>query len=117
MAANLFLNALFWFFAIVGVFSLLSDLFGLFVTIGKEKNEPCVVLTVKDQQETVEGLIRSIVWQNLHTNNGGRVPKIIVVDLGSRDNTPAILEKISQDYDFVQITDKEGYIELIQKMV
>lgn len=117
MTTNLFLNALFWFFAIVGVFSLLSDLFGLFVSIGKERNEPCVVLTVKDQQETVEGLIRSIVWQNLHASNGGRVPKIVVVDLGSSDNTPYILEKIAQDYDFVQITDKEGYIELIKKMV
>lgn len=116
MGANLFLNALFWFFAIVGVFSLISDFAGFVVTLRKEKNEPYVVLTVKDQQENVEGLIRGVVWQNLHTKNGGRVPKIIVVDLGSTDNTPDILKKLAGDYDFVQITDKEGYIKLIREM-
>lgn len=43
-------------------------------------------------------------------------PKIIVVDLGSTDNTPDILKKLAGDYDFVQITDKEGYIKFIREM-
>lgn len=116
MSANIFLNALFWFFSIVGVFSLISDFTGFLVSLGKEKNEPCIVLTVKNQQESVEGLIRSIVWQNLHAKNGGRVPKIIVVDLGSSDNTPDILNRIASDYDFIHVTDKEGYVSLIRSM-
>ncbi len=117
MHTAIWIEAIFWFFAIVGVFSLITDFTGFFTALKKEKNEPYVVLTVKDQQECVEGMIRSIVWQNLHAKNGGRVPKIIVVDLGSSDGTPQILQKIANDYNFVEITDKEGYIARIKELV
>lgn len=117
MNAAVWIDALFWFFAIVGAFSLITDFTGFFTALRREENEPCVVLTVKDQQDSVEGQLRSIVWQNLHAQNGGRVPKIVVVDLGSSDATPQILQKIAKDYDFIEVTDREGYIKRIKELV
>ena len=118
MTGNIFTDALFWFFAISGMFSILSDIAGFFYSLakGKTNTEQCIVLTVKNNQDNIEALLRSIVWQNLHKNNGGSVPDIIVVDLGSDDDTQKILERICSDYNFVHVTDREGYIELIRKM-
>ena len=117
MITNIFLNALFWFFAVVGAISIAENIISWILNRGKKKNDMCVVLTVKNQQDTVEGLLRSIVWQNLHSDNGGNVPQIVVIDLGSNDDTPKILKRIAADYKFVHITDKEGYLVWIKKMV
>lgn len=117
MVENIFLNALFWFLAVVGVISIVEGIVGWFLNRGNKNGDMYVVLTVKNQQETIEGLLRGIVWQNLHCENGGHVPQIVVIDLGSNDDTPNILKRIADDYKFVHITDKEGYLSWIKKMV
>jgi len=118
MSGNVFLDALFWFFAINGIFSILIDIISFFYSrINTDATaERCIVLPVKNSQNDIEALLRSVVWQNLHNKNGGSVPDIFVVDLGSDDETPKILERICKDYDFIHVTDKEGYIDLIRKM-
>ncbi len=118
MSGNIFLDALFWFFAINGIFSILIDVISFFCSHAKTNAaaKQCIVLPVKNSQSDVEALLRSIVWQNLHNKNGGCVPDIFVVDLGSDDETPKILERICKDYDFIHVTDKEGYIDLIRKL-
>ncbi len=118
MSGNIFSDALFWFFAINGIFSILIDIISFFCSrINSDTAaEQCIVLTVKNNQNDIEALLRSVVWQNLHKKNGGHVPDIFVVDLGSDDETPEILRRICQGYDFIHVTDKEGYIDLIRKM-
>lgn len=117
MTGNVFLDALFWFFAIVGMVSIAEELLHFFLYTRKSEKSACVIVTVKNQQDSVEGMIRGIVWQNLHNNNGGQVPQIVVVDLGSEDDTPEILNRIAANYSFVQVTDKEGYLDTIKKLV
>ena len=116
MNVNVFTQALFWFFAITGMFSLIVDSVNFFCSSLNQREKARVVLTVKNRQDSVESQIRSIVWQYLHKNSIAGVPEIIVVDLGSTDDTPKILERIANDYSFVHITDKDGYIKLIREM-
>jgi len=118
MSGNIFLDALFWFFAINGIFSILIDIISFFYSRANTATaaEQCIILPVKNNQNDIEALLRSVVWQNLHNKNGGCVPDIFVVDLGSNDETPEILKRICDDYDFIHVTDKEGYIDLIRKM-
>ena len=117
MTGNPFLDALCWFLIVVGAINILQEIWRWLCGTGKKNDDMYVVLTVKNQQDAVEGMIRSIVWQNLHSKNGGSVPQIVVVDLGSEDETLNILKRIANDYKFVHITDKEGYLNWIKKMV
>ncbi len=117
MTGSIFFDALFWFFVIVGILSLIQNVWGWVCGIGKKNDDMYVVLTVKNQQDSVESMIRSIVWQNLHAQNGGVIPQIVVVDLGSEDETPNILKRLANDYKFVHITDKEGYLSWIKRMI
>ena len=117
MTGNIFLDALFWFLVAVGLLSIFQSLWHWISGAGRKNDDMYVVLTVKNQQDTVEGMIRSIVWQNLHSQNGGSVPQIVVVDLGSHDETPNILKRLAEDFKFIHITDKQGYMDWIKKMV
>ena len=117
MFGNVFIEALLYFFVCVGIIRLSADIWNFFVHKAKSPDDMYVVLTVKNQQDTVEGMIRSIVWQNLQCKNGGVVPQVVVVNLDSADDTPIILERLSQTYDFIHVMDKAGYMDWIKKMV
>lgn len=117
MTGNIFLDALFWFFVAVGILSIIQSMVHWITGARRKNDDMYVVLTVKNQQDTVEAMIRSIVWQNLHNKNGGAIPQIVVVDLGSQDETSSILKRLSEDFQFIHITDKQGYMDWIKKMV
>lgn len=60
------------------------------------------VLVVQDCQDSVEGLIRAIGWEDVRDD-------LIVVDLGSTDDTPKILEKLERELDFLWVMNPEEY--------
>lgn len=62
------------------------------------------VLVLQDCQDSVEGLVRAIGWED------GR-DDLIVVDLGSTDDTPRILEKLERELDFLWVMTPEEYRE------
>lgn len=68
-----------------------------------------VILRVRNQEEQLEGIIRSIIWKNLNMTNGGYVPNIVIVDMGSQDCTRLIGERLSEDYSFIYYTTNEDY--------
>jgi hypothetical protein len=53
-------------------------------------------LTVADRAESVEGLVRAIL--SLLAAYGGPGAELVVVDAGSRDDTPAILSRLAGEY-------------------
>jgi glycosyltransferase involved in cell wall biosynthesis len=83
----------------------------------EKEDDMYIIITVKNLQDKIEGIIRSIVWKNLNNSQGGRVPKILVVDLGSDDETPKILEKLCNEYDFIIATDKNEYAKFVEEMI
>ena len=75
------------------------------------ENDAVIVVKVRNQEDNIEGIIRSIVWKSI--DNGRIIPEILVVDLDSTDDTPDILERLSVRYDFIKVTDKQGYIDYL----
>lgn len=61
-----------------------------------------LVLVVKDQEDAVEGIVRTIMEREGLTRiiPGGRLK---VVDLGSRDQTVDILERLKDEYEIIDI--------------
>ena len=105
-------NSAVCFFAIFGLIQMLKHIISMIIG---DKNDFLIVITVKNQQDSIEGTIRSIAWKSLNRLGHSCVPTILVVDLESTDDTPKILERLSNDYDFIKVTNRQGYIDLLTK--
>ncbi len=62
-----------------------------------------IVLITKNNEKTIEGIIRSTIKELEGMKFHHPIPQIFVYDLASEDDTPYILRKLSAEYDFVQI--------------
>ncbi len=105
---TIIIRSAFCFFAIYGVIQIVLNIYREFHNIFIKSSEAKIIVTVKNAQDTIEGIIRALVWKSLNNKQGGIVPKIIIADLGSNDETPKILEKLCVEYNFIEITDSEG---------
>ena len=83
----------------------------------KRNDDVYIIITVKNQQETIEGIIRSVVWKSLNNSNGGIVPNILVVDMGSTDETLNILKRLNIEYNFIEVTDSKNYAKMLEKII
>ena len=104
------------FFALYGFAQMAMRLSDYFRTCDESGHSVTTVLTVKNQQDNVEGLVRGAVWSTLGRTGGRRVGDVIVVDLGSDDDTLRILNRLAEEYEFLHIMDRQTYIQSIQKM-
>ena len=62
-----------------------------------------VIIAVKNQEEKIEGFLRSILFKILYGRED-YLKNIIVADLNSSDNTKEIAKKLSKDYDILKVT-------------
>lgn len=60
-----------------------------------------IIIKVKDCSRDIEGVIRSLVWRSLRVGAGGFIPYIFVVDMGCKDDTMEIVERLSREYSFL----------------
>jgi len=61
-----------------------------------------LVLMVKDQQETIEGIVRCVFSGDFLRKtlpNG----KFIILDMGSDDETPEILKRLKDIYEYLEV--------------
>ncbi len=68
----------------------------------KKALPPYIILTSKNSQDTIEGIIRTHIGM-LSKFGTANFMEIIVLDLGSDDQTLTILSKLSRRYPFVRI--------------
>ncbi|OQB14317.1 MAG: hypothetical protein BWY15_01172 [Firmicutes bacterium ADurb.Bin193] len=109
---SVFFSAVVCFFAIFGVIQLAKNIYNEFI---KSHNDFFIVISVKNQQDYIEDIIRTTVWKSLNRLGGREVPQIYVVDFGSTDDTLLILKRICENYDFVTVMSREEYIALMEK--
>lgn len=69
----------------------------------KKTLPPYIILTAKNSQDSIEGIIRTYI-SVLKKCGPSDFTEIIVLDMGSDDQTLTILNKLSKNYPFVKIT-------------
>ena len=100
-------------FMLFNVFVYILALYGaVYLIIGfadsirkKLKNESKGVkflLLIKDQEDCIEGIIRSISIENFFTDVISQ-DRFTVLDMGSSDDTLKILEKLKGDYQYLNV--------------
>lgn len=60
------------------------------------------ILLVKNQEDSIEGIIRGLFFQNLFRDII-TLDRFTVVDMGSADDTLKILEKLKRDYQYLNV--------------
>ncbi len=74
------------------------------------------VLTVRNMEESIECIVRSVVWktQNYKEKDNLYPQELIILDLDSTDNTLLILNSLAKEYPFIHPMTKTNYISYIE---
>ena len=98
---------------IYAVIDILRNIIFCFAGIDKyTDNNAFIAIKVKNNDDELEGVVRRIIWHELKLTNGGYVPTILIVDMGSTDDTRKIALKLCDDYDFIYYTTEDEYIKI-----
>lgn len=104
------IKTLLTFFSVYGIFHFVKDIYTEFVAKNNfASNDIAVVIKVMNAAESLESTVRTIILKCLTNSYGGYIPDIIIVDMGSDDDTEMISKRLSDDYSFVYYTTYELY--------
>ena len=90
------INIILWILAIFGIIQLFIQSISLRNYQNSTNENTYFILTVLNQEATVEDLIKSVMWSI-------PINCLKVIDLGSKDNTLMIVEKMQKDYNCIEI--------------
>ncbi len=97
-----FINTAIWTFAFYGFFEFLKNIIYV-CTYTKCKTDGInVIVTVKNQEDKIEGLLRTIIFKILYGKDD-IIKNIIVADLKSDDKTKEIVQKLSIDNEMIKV--------------
>lgn len=102
-----------WTFAIYGFIEVLKTIYFSFAHTRSEGIY--LILAVKNQEEKIEGFLRSILFRFIYGKEEN-IDNIIVTDLGSTDDTLEILNKIKKDYEIIEVLNWKECKEVIEKI-
>ena len=97
------LSTCFWTLAIYGLFEIIKNIIYISTYTKFKSDGIYVIIAVKNQEEKIEGFLRSILFKILYGKEEF-IKDIIVTDLNSTDNTKEIVKKMSTDYECVKVT-------------
>ena len=100
---NFIINSLLWTFALYGLFELIKQIIYMCTYTNLKEDGIYVIIAAKNQEEKIEGFLRSILFKILYGKEEF-IKDIIVTDLNSTDNTKEIVKKMSTDYECVKVT-------------
>lgn len=96
------LNTIFWTLAIYGLYEIIKNIIYITTYTKMKADGIYVIIAVKNQEEKIEGFLRSILFKILYGKEDN-LKNIIVADLESEDNTKEIVKKLSNDYDVLKV--------------
>lgn len=109
------LNTIFWTLALYGLFEIVKNIIYLSTYTKMKSDGIYLIIAVKNQEEKIEGFLRSIIFKILYGKEDW-INNIIVADLKSDDNTKEIAKKISSDYECLNVTTWKECKEIIDSV-
>lgn len=108
-------NAFLWTLAFYGLFEIIRTIIFFFTYSSKKGDGIYLILAVKNQENSIEGFLRSVLFKILYGKENS-IKEIIVTDLNSVDNTKGILQKMAVDYDCVKFVSGKECIEILEEL-
>ena len=113
-----FIVCIIFVFAYIFYKAVILEIKGDFKGVEEKIKPPYAVLSVKNSEDCIEGIVRSIARQiQAQTAPGYKcINDLVVIDLGSNDNTLVILNKLCSEYDFLHTVSKKQYLESVSRL-
>jgi hypothetical protein len=93
-----------WVFTLYGFYCLLMRVFtGLNLIRQKKKGVYTLIVSAKNQEEAIEGVVRGFILKSGMDSTEEKLLQIVLLDLGSGDKTPEIMESLGRDYSVVKL--------------
>ena len=109
------INGIIWTLALYGLIEIIKTIYYVCICTNLESKGIYFIIAVKNEEEKIEGFMRSILFRMLYGKEE-YIKNIIVADLGSTDKTKDILEKLQLDYKFINLVDWKTCKELIENI-
>ena len=109
------LSFILWTLALYGLFEIIKNIIYIFTYTNLKADGIYLIVAVKNQEEKIEGFLRSILFRFLYGKEE-YIKDIIVADLDSKDGTSEILNKIEKDYECVKVTNWRECKEVIDNI-
>lgn len=99
---NFILSTIFWTLAFYGLFELVKNIIYICTYTKLKSDGIYVIIAVKNQENKIEGFLRSILFKILYGREE-ELKNVIVADLESKDDTKTIAKKLSKDYECLKV--------------
>ena len=96
------LSTIFWTLAFYGLFELVKNIIYICTYTKLKSDGIYVIIAVKNQEDKIEGFLRSILFKILYGREE-ELKNVIVADLKSKDDTKTIAKKLSKDYECLKV--------------
>ena len=108
-------NAVIWVLALYGLIEIIKTIYYICTCTNIESDGIYFIIAVKNQEEKLEGFMRSILFRILYGKEDN-VKNVIITDLGSSDKTKEIAKKLESDYSIINVMDWKNCKDLIDNM-
>lgn len=97
------MDVLLWILALFGLWQLASSFWRWLLSIRFVPPQISLVFLVKNNQDSVEGLFRQLALDCYFAGRYAVPSRVLVADLGSQDQTRAILSRLAMDFNFLHL--------------
>lgn len=109
------LNTILWTLALYGLIEIVKNIIYICTYTKLKSDGIYMVIAVKNQEQKIEGFMRSILFRFLYGKEEC-VKDIIVADLDSQDETKQILHRMQKEYDILKVIDWKECKEIIENV-
>lgn len=113
---NFIINVIIWTLALYGAFEIVKTIIYFATTPKTEKKGTYIIITTKNEEEYIEGFLRSVIFKVLYGKED-YIEQILIADLDSKDNTREIIEKMELDNEIIKIVDWEDCKKIIENKI
>lgn len=97
------LSTIFWTLALYGLFEVIKNIIYVSTYTKFKSDGIYLIIATKNQEDIIEGFLRSSIFKILYGREEN-IRNIIVADLKSKDKTKEIAKKLSEEYEFLKVT-------------
>lgn len=109
-------NTILWTLALYGLFEIIKTIINICTYADLKSKGIYIIVAVKNEQDKIEGFLRSFLFKIIYGKED-YINNVIVADLDSTDDTINILNKFSEDYREIKVTNWKECKETIDKML
>ena len=104
-----------WVLALYGLIEIIKTIIYTYTYTNLKPNGIYIIVAVKNQENKIEGFMRTMLFRVIYGKEEN-IKNIIAVDLNSTDETKKILEKLSNEYENIKVSNWKECKELFDNI-